>query len=76
MFNKRFANGIPSLIDCNSLKIIGDVFFEGNVKIKGNVVINNRSGSQAVIKEGTVIEKDINFDRFVKSRRSGENRSP
>jgi UTP--glucose-1-phosphate uridylyltransferase len=59
MFNKRFANGIPSLIDCNSLKIIGDVFFEGNVKIKGNVVINNRSGSQAVIKEGMVIEGDI-----------------
>ena len=59
MFNKRFANGIPSLIDCNSLKIIGDVFFEGNVKIKGNVIINNRSGSQAVIKEGMVIEGDI-----------------
>ena len=61
MFNKRFANGIPSLIDCNSLKIIGDVFFEGNVKIKGNVVINNRSGSQAVIKEGMVIERHINI---------------
>ena len=59
MFNKRFANGIPSLIDCNSLKIIGDVFFEANVKIKGNVVINNRSGSQAVIKEGMVVEKHI-----------------
>jgi UTP--glucose-1-phosphate uridylyltransferase len=61
MFNKRFANGIPSLIDCNSLKIIGDVFFEGNVKIKGNVVINNRSGFQAVIKEGMVIERHIEF---------------
>lgn len=61
MFNKRFANGIPSLIDCNSLKIIGDVFFEANVKIKGSVVINNRSGSQAVIKEGMVIERDINI---------------
>jgi len=61
MFNKRFANGIPSLIDCNSLKIIGDVFFEANVKIKGSVVINNRSGSQAVLKEGMVIERDINI---------------
>jgi UTP--glucose-1-phosphate uridylyltransferase len=61
MFNKRFANGIPSLIDCKSLKIIGDVLFEGNVKIKGHVVINNRSGSQAVIKEGTVIEGNINI---------------
>ena len=61
MFNKRFANGIPSLINCKSLKIIGDVFFEGNVKIKGNVVITNRSGSQGVIKEGMVIERDIEF---------------
>ncbi len=61
MFNKRFANGIPSLVDCESLKIIGDVFFERNVKIKGNVVINNRSGSQAVIKKGMVIERDIEF---------------
>ncbi len=59
MFDKRFANGIPSLVDCESLTIIGDVFFEANVKIKGNVVINNSGGSQAVIKEGTVVEGDI-----------------
>jgi len=59
MFDKRFATGVPSLVDCESLTIIGDIFFEGNVKIKGNVVINNRSGSRAVIKEGTVIEGDI-----------------
>ncbi|MBC2695187.1 MAG: UTP--glucose-1-phosphate uridylyltransferase [Desulfobacteraceae bacterium] len=59
MFNKRFANGIPSLVNCESLTISGDVFFENNVKINGNVVINNRSGSHAVIKEGAVIEEDI-----------------
>ncbi len=62
MFNKRFANGVPSLVDCESLTIIGDVLFEGNVKIKGNVVINNSDKFQAVIKEGTVIEGDINFN--------------
>ena len=61
MFDKRFANGIPSLIDCESLTIIGDVLFEGNVKIEGAVVINNRGKSQAVIKEGMIIEEDINF---------------
>lgn len=61
MFNKRFASGIPSLVDCESLTIIGDVFFEANVRIKGSVIINNRGGSQAVIKEGTVIEGDINI---------------
>ena len=61
MFNKRFANGIPSLIDCESLKIIGDVLFEGNVKIKGNIVINNIDKPQAVIKEGAVIEQNISW---------------
>ncbi|MBU4503923.1 MAG: UTP--glucose-1-phosphate uridylyltransferase, partial [Proteobacteria bacterium] len=60
MFDKRFANGIPSLVDCESLTIIGDVSFEANVKIRGDVVINNRGGSQAIIKEGAVIEEDIN----------------
>ena len=58
MFNKRFANGAPSLVDCESLTIIGDVLFEENVKIKGNVVINNSDKFQAVIKKGTVIEED------------------
>ena len=61
MFDKRFAKGIPSLIDCESLAITGDVSFEANVKIRGNVVINNRGASQAVIKEGTVIEGDMNL---------------
>ena len=61
MFDERFASGIPSLVDCESLTIIGDVFFEKNVKTKGNVVINNRSGSQAVIKEDTLIEGDLDL---------------
>ncbi|MBU2522324.1 MAG: UTP--glucose-1-phosphate uridylyltransferase [Proteobacteria bacterium] len=64
MFDERFANGIPSLVDCESLTIIGDVFFERGVKIKGDVVINNRSGSQVVIKEGTIIDKDIKFEKL------------
>ena len=61
MFNKRFANGVPSLVDCESLNVIGDVLFEGNVKIKGNVVINNNRKSQAVIKKGSVIEGFVVF---------------
>ncbi len=61
MFNARFANGIPSLIDCESLKIIGDVLFEKDIKIKGNVVINNSGKSQVVIKNGTAIEKNISW---------------
>ncbi|UCD79769.1 MAG: UTP--glucose-1-phosphate uridylyltransferase [Desulfobacterales bacterium] len=56
---KRFSNGIPSLVDCDSLIIEGDVKFEKDVTIKGNVVIKNRRESQAVIKQGTVIDRDL-----------------
>lgn len=59
--DKRFANGIPSLVDCDSLIIEGDVLFEKNVKIKGEVKIKNTKQFQAVIKEGTVIDQNLNL---------------
>lgn len=59
LFDERFAEGIPSLIDCESLTIDGDVRFEKNVTIKGGVVIKNSGKSQIVIKEGSVIDKDV-----------------
>jgi UTP--glucose-1-phosphate uridylyltransferase len=58
-FDERFSEGIPSLIDCDSLTIYGDVRFEKNVTIKGGVVIKNNGQSQAVIKQGSVIDKDV-----------------
>ncbi|MFO7666561.1 MAG: UTP--glucose-1-phosphate uridylyltransferase [Desulfobacterales bacterium] len=60
-FNTRFKEGAISLIECESLTVIGDVYFEKNVRITGNVVITNRGRSRAVIKKGSVIEGDINF---------------
>lgn len=62
LFDERFIHGIPSLIDCESLTIRGDVRFEHNVTIKGRVVITNNLKSQAVVKEGTVLDKDVIFD--------------
>jgi UTP--glucose-1-phosphate uridylyltransferase len=61
MFDARFKEGPVSLIECESLTVNGDVYFEKNVKVKGNVVINNRGRSKAVIKKGSVIDRDINF---------------
>jgi UTP--glucose-1-phosphate uridylyltransferase len=58
---KRFGNGIPSLVDCDSLTIEGDVLFEKDVKIKGTVTIRNTDKTQAVIKAGTVIDQDLVF---------------
>ncbi|MEA1946863.1 MAG: UTP--glucose-1-phosphate uridylyltransferase [Thermodesulfobacteriota bacterium] len=60
LFDERFAEGIPSLIDCDSLTIEGDVRFEKNVAIKGKVVIKNSGKSQMVIKKGSVIDKNVN----------------
>ncbi len=61
LFDERFSSGVPSLVDCQSLTIQGDVRFKNNVTIKGRVVIKNKSKIQAVIKEGTVVEKDLIF---------------
>jgi len=51
----RFPEGAPDLVDCKKLTIIGDVKFEGNIKLRGNVVINNESDEQLIIKSGTVL---------------------
>lgn len=61
LFDERFNNGIPSLIDCESLTIKGDVRFESNVIIKGRIIITNKGKSQAVIKQGSIIDENITF---------------
>ena len=60
LFNERFLiHGVPSLIDCESLTITGDVFFEKNVTIKGRVAITNSGKSPATIKADAVIDSDL-----------------
>jgi UTP--glucose-1-phosphate uridylyltransferase len=58
-FDQRFADGVPSLVNCYALNVAGDVLFEKNVRITGSVTIKNTQPFQAVIKEGTVIERDL-----------------
>ena len=60
-FDQRFADGVPSLVDCYALTIEGDVKFEKDTVIKGSVVIKNTQLSQAVVKEGMVIDQDLIF---------------
>jgi UTP--glucose-1-phosphate uridylyltransferase len=60
-FDNRFKEGVPSLVECESMTIHGDVLFEKNVRIKGNVVITNMGNTQAIIKKNTVIDGDIIF---------------
>ena len=59
LFDQRFPEGVPSLCRCKSLTIEGDVRFESNVTIIGNVTIRNKSPDQAVIKENSVIDRDL-----------------
>ena len=58
-FDQRFAAGVPSLVNCCALTVEGDVLFEKNVKVEGSVTIKNTQPQQAVIKEGTVINRDL-----------------
>ena len=55
----RFPHGAPSLLDCLSFEVQGDVVFGKGVVVRGKVVIANRSDSQIAIADGTVIEKDL-----------------
>jgi UTP--glucose-1-phosphate uridylyltransferase len=57
----RFPYGAPSLVDCESLDVEGDILFGNNVVIKRTVVIANRSDQQVTIADGSVIEKDLVF---------------
>jgi len=61
MYNARFKHGVPSLVECESLEIKGDVFFKDRVVIKGRVAIRNATDAPVVIKQGSVIEEDVCF---------------
>ena len=61
LLEKRFKEGFPSLVNCESLNIEGDVYFDSDVTIKGSVSIKNSQNPPAVIKKGTVVDSDIVF---------------
>jgi UTP--glucose-1-phosphate uridylyltransferase len=61
LLEERFKEGLPSLVNCDSLNIEGDVYFEGDVTIIDSVSIKNSHDSPAVIKKGAVIDQDLIF---------------
>ncbi len=52
----RFPEGVPDLLECEKLTITGDVIFGKNVKLIGNVVINNDTGKQLTIDSNSVLQ--------------------
>ncbi|CAK9317954.1 unnamed protein product [Citrullus colocynthis] len=59
-FLSRFKS-IPSIIDLDSLKVVGDVWFGVGVVLKGKVTITAKPGTKLVVPDNAVIEnKEIN----------------
>jgi len=58
-FEPRFANGAPSLCDCEALEVEGDVLFGRGVKIKGKAKITNTADTQKKIEDESVISSDM-----------------
>jgi UTP--glucose-1-phosphate uridylyltransferase len=59
LLEDRFKEGAPSLAHCDALTIEGGVRFERDVVIRGTVSITNKHSRPAVIKAGTVIDRDL-----------------
>jgi UTP--glucose-1-phosphate uridylyltransferase len=58
-FEARFPEGPPSLIECDSLQVVGDVRFEAGVRCRGEVLLENRSSQQAVVPANRPLEGSI-----------------
>jgi hypothetical protein len=54
--DERFAAGAPSLIDCRSLKVIGDMAFGASVVVRGDVVLENPYPDQQTVPGYSVLE--------------------
>ncbi|WP_051261189.1 UTP--glucose-1-phosphate uridylyltransferase [Desulfovibrio inopinatus] len=52
-FFAKFPHGAPSLLQCDSLTIKGNVVFEKDVVIKGDVTLENTTSRPVVIKAGS-----------------------
>lgn len=57
-FESRFPSGPPSLKDCESLTVSGDVQFGADIRVIGDVLITSESGP-ARIKDGARLEGEV-----------------
>lgn len=55
-FQARFPFGAPSLVNCKSLKVKGDVLFSKNVTAQGSVEIENNNETQLIIADGELLK--------------------
>ncbi|URD75548.1 UTP--glucose-1-phosphate uridylyltransferase [Musa troglodytarum] len=50
---------IPSIVELDSLKVSGDVWFGAGIVLKGNVSITAKSGAKLEIPDGAVLENKV-----------------
>lgn len=50
-FASRFSEGAPSLVDCETFTVEGNVTFGANVVIRGNVTVQHTGAAQAQIRD-------------------------
>ena len=55
-FEARFPFDVPSLVDCESLRVKGDVMFGRAVIVKGHATVVNDTEKQAAVSDGSVIQ--------------------
>jgi UDP-N-acetylglucosamine pyrophosphorylase len=58
-FEERFPAGAPSLVGCASLRVAGNIAFEGGVVCRGAVQFTNRSPEPRTVGSGTYADVDI-----------------
>ncbi len=58
-FELRFSKGAPSLLQCDSLRIDGDVYFGANVRVEGAVHLRNPTATPARIADGARLHTPV-----------------
>jgi UTP--glucose-1-phosphate uridylyltransferase len=54
-FDKRFSQGVPSMLNCNSLTVNGDFRFGREIVVQGDVDLVDDGEAQRIIADGTVL---------------------
>ena len=60
-FERHFSSGIPSLIECQHLKVTGEVIFGSDVKLRGSVHLNNTHNKPVFVPNNSLLEGEVNF---------------
>lgn len=57
----RFPHGAPSLLQCRSFTVSGDVYFGKGVVVRGDVTVRNTSSRPQRIQDGAVLTGELVF---------------